>query len=166
MSQKLEANLLFREFGKVEASIAELQASDGPVRYFQGNQGKAISAKLDYLIRLFLNYEADSGREVDPRCYGAIVRIDAFAAHYERFVRDAQVDNVRPVGSDEMWVTWDHVRAACKLVKPAKPRSIKHLIENEHAPAWQIAKIYGFADENGYVDINQVQEEYENPGTH
>ena len=102
MSQKLEANLLFREFGKVETAIAEWQAADGPVRNFQGNQVKAISAKLDNLIRLFWNYAADSGREVDPRCYGAIVRMDAFAAHHERFVRDAHVENVHPIGSDEM----------------------------------------------------------------
>ena len=68
MTQKLEANLLFREFGKVETTIAEWQAADGPVRYIQGNQVKAISAKLDNFIRLFLNYAADSGREVDPRC--------------------------------------------------------------------------------------------------
>jgi hypothetical protein len=166
MSQKLEANLLFREFNKVEAAIQEWQASDGPVRYFQGNQVKAISAKVDNMIRAFLNFAADEGREVEPKCFGPVVRIDAFAVHYERFVRDAQVENVHPIGSDEMWVAWDHVRESFRIVKPPKPRSIKHLMENEHAPAWQIAKIYGFVDENGDVDIEKVQEEYENPGTH
>lgn len=166
MSEKIEANLLFREFQKVETAIAEWQSGEGPNRIYNGHQVKAISAKLDNALRYFCNYAADQGKEVDPKAYIPICRIDSFAKAYEKFIRDAVVEVASPSGTDAVWTAWDHVRQAFIMTRSGKPRAIKHLIEVDKAPEWQIAAIYGFVNEAGEPDVIKVSEEYEKPGTH
>lgn len=165
---KLTAEYLRGKFRVLFEIIQAWRNADGPTVTWQGIPYKWFSPPQEEALRRFLDESSDDGRDVADDAKGMIVAIDFLYKEYERFRADVSTSNpaALPGGSNGMWSAFDHVIKAFQIVRADKPRSVKELRDVERVNVDQIARIYGWLNEDGSPDSIKVQEEYDSPGKH
>jgi hypothetical protein len=89
------------------------------------------------------------------------IAVTKFAAKWLEFTDKTKASaDVDPAGGPELWAAYEDLRASLVPKEWPKPEPIRQLIERDKVPAWQVAKIYGFASQS------MVEEELAKPGTH
>jgi hypothetical protein len=170
------AKLLTALYHRTKNCVTRWRAADGPNVGWQGVTVKAMSDELDIGLRMLCDAVADTiggiTRDFEPSVRRQILAIDQLAYAYRKFMQDASFESptAPPSGSDSLWNAWDAVERSFNALddmaglKPPPP--VHHLIDVEKVSPMQIARIYGWIDENGDPDTAKVFEERDKPGTH
>lgn len=167
MGKIVYSNLLSL-FNKAKAELNRWNASEGVSTEFQGQGGyKIISKGLSLAFMALIDASADQGKEVsDLQSKRAVMALDEFGPLFASWLRRQAVQAANPSGEPAMWESWERVVEAFEVLKDRFEHSVKYLIDVANAPREQIARMYGWVDEDGIPTIDKVQEEYDKPGTH
>jgi hypothetical protein len=172
----ISEKLLTALYHRAKNCVTRWRMADGPNVGWQGATVKAISSELDTAIRMLCDASADTiggiTRDADNAIRRQLIALDQLAYAYRKFIQDASFESptAPPSGSDSLWNAWEAVDRAfsssAEMAGLRPPAPIAHLIEVEKVSPVQVARIYGWLDENGDPDTNKVFEEMEKPGAH
>lgn len=165
---KINYGTLRECFSKAKAELNRWQNSDGVSTEFMGQGGfKIISRGVSMAFMALIDASADQGKEVsDLQSKRCVMALDEFGPLFASWLRRQAVQAANPSGEQSMWESWERVVEAFEPLKDRFEHSVKYLIEVANAPREQIARMYGWVDDDGIPEIEKVEEEYEKPGTH
>lgn len=152
---------------RANAVVARWRSMDEPRVPFQGKSCKAVSDPVVEAINEVAQIAGTPNSNVEDSARRVVLAIDEFADHLNQWYTDLSFgpDHAPPDGSSLMWQAWDAVVAACVPRRSRPPESMDDLTRSNTSLA-QIAKIYGWKNEDGSPDIQKVVEEQNKPGTH
>lgn len=165
---KVTYSKLLELFNKAKAELNRWNNSEGVSTEFMGQGGfKVISRSLSIAFMALIDASADQGKEVsDLQTKRCVMALDEFGPLFASWLRRQAVQAANPSGEQSMWESWERVVEAFEVLKERYEHSVKYLIDVANAPREQIARMYGWIDEDGIPEIEKVQEEYDKPGTH
>lgn len=153
---------------KLAGVLNAWESSEGPLV----NGRKALSQELADAIELAINETADSEppTQHQENNWEAVLLFDALANSYREFKRlacqSATLEEIDVEGNQALWRAIGSLRewSTTKYNYPL-PSPIP-VLRNQSVGDEQIARIYGFYDENGLPDLNRVILEEQKPGTY
>lgn len=151
---------------------AECQNSKRYDTIFKGRIVKMIPVEFDEALAEIET--ACQGDDIQLDTYELALACDSLIDQHRTWQADCVVSqasggqgNSNPNGSDDLWRAYNLVISKIKPYQRVKAESIESLrAEPKPVPYAQIAKIYGWLDENGNPDVNKVAEEIQQPGKH
>jgi hypothetical protein len=144
-----------------------LPITQAPTTLWRGTPRKQVSQEIEQAAAEL--FELVNRQDIEESAYPLVLAIDhlddTFLAWADMCVQAA--DRADPAGSPEVWGAWTVVLQECTLRTYSLPEPISALTGAKPPVAPnQIAKIYGWYDENGQPDTQKVQEEVTEPGKH
>lgn len=171
------------KFSEVQGACRELirawhkwREQDGPYRNIGGFNTKVISHELDAAIRETINGTADakydeSGaivtRDVEKKARSMVMLLDQIGYAFRKWLQDVSLglSSARPTGSDELDNGFKRLEELLNTRKLQPPEPVAALVARSASPQ-QIAKKYGWKNEDGSPNVRMVHEEIAEPGKH
>jgi hypothetical protein len=161
MSRLINLRDLLKAFEDAEKVLIVWRNESGPNVKYHGQMRKCLSADaFETCEELAQLGTIESDQFHDGARFPALA-VTKFAAKWLEFTDKTQAGaDVDPAGSPDLWAAYEEIRLALVPKVWPKPEPIRQLIERDKVPAWQVQKIYGFAN------LQMVEEELSAPGTH
>jgi hypothetical protein len=152
---------------KLEAAVQawEASADDGLLVHYRGRMVKQLSQSIEQAaMELF---ELCDTPAVSRDAWPLVLAIDVFDEELEKFADRYSVapDATEPNGPSSLWAAYGNLIKAKTPPRVHKIEPIAQLLA-ENVDRRIIAKIYGWRRSDGTPDLDKLQEEISNPGTH
>jgi len=159
-AEVLEAVDAFRQ------SVAEWEATDGPLVQWGGHPTKALSKEVEEAAAGLFSTLATTAIQQDA--WDLVLAVDRFElamVHWWQRI-EGRASDVDPQGGDAVWHPWNDVLHALDVRRRRQPEAIQSLLAQK-VNHRQIAKQYGWYRDDGVTpDERMVLEEIQQPGLH